>query len=93
MNCCNNGIFLGCFDVCSDVDTGLVALIDGVHVLEIFFLNLKIKKEVTLTTGDPIEVPKVLLNENADFDLKIKDANGYYENSYTFKTTPCIKVS
>ena len=93
MNCCNNGIFLGCFDVCSDVDTGLLAAENGVYTLEIYFMSIKIKKDLTLAIGNKIEVPKNLLNENSEFDLKIKAPSGFLENSYTFKTIPCIKVS
>lgn len=93
-NCCNSGISLGCFDVCTDIDTGLLALETGVHTLEITFLSLKIKKDVTLAIGDPILVPKAYVNENAEHGLRILQPSGaYFASDYNFKTTPCIIVS
>jgi hypothetical protein len=93
MSCCENKIDLGCFDVCDDLATGILATSDGTYSLEIRFMSITIKKDVALLTGAEVVLPKALLNENSEFELKIKVGGVYYTNCYTFKTTPCIIVS
>lgn len=92
MKCCTNIISLGCFNVCEDIDTGLVASEDGTHIIEIKFNNIMIKKEVDLLIGDPFLLPKMYLNENAELIISIKQPSGYLEDCYSIYTKPCINV-
>lgn len=93
MKCCSSIINLGCFDVCEDLQTGLITDETGLHILEIKFLSITIKKEVTLTSGDEIVLPKMYINESSDIMLNVKKPSGYMANSYLFGTKPCIDVT
>ena len=93
MKCCDTLINLGCFDVCTDLQTGVMTDETGLHVLEIKFMSITIKKEVTLTSGDEIVLPKMYINEFSEIIVSVKKPSGYMTNSYTLQTKPCIDVS
>lgn len=93
MKCCSSIINLGCFDVCADLQTGLITDETGVHILEIKFLSMTIKKEVSLTSGDEIVLPKMYINESSEIILNVKKPSGYMANSYSLTTKPCIDVT
>jgi hypothetical protein len=91
--CCENKIDLGCFSVCEDLQTGILATIDATYSLEIRFMSITIKKSVALLIGEEITIDKTFLNENSEFELMVKVSGAYLPNCYTFKTTPCIILS
>ena len=93
MKCCSSIINLGCFDVCEDLQTGLITDETGLHVLEIKFLSMTIKKEVSLTSGDEIVLPKMYRNESSEIMLKRKKPRGYIEKEYLFGKKTCIDVT
>ncbi len=93
MKCCSSIINLGCFDVCEDLQTGLITDETGVHILEIKFLSMTIKKEVSLTSGDEIVLPKIYINESSEIIVNVKKPSGYMANSYSLTTKPCIDVT
>ena len=93
MKCCSSIINLGCFDVCQDLQTGLITDETGVHILEIKFLTMTIKKEVSLTSGDEIVLPKTYINESSEIIVNVKKPSGYMANSYSLTTKPCIDVT
>lgn len=93
MKCCSSIINLGCFDVCEDLQTGLITDETGVHILEIKFLSITIKKEVSLTSGDEIVLPKMYINESSEIIVNVKKPSGYMANSYSLTTKPCIDVT
>ena len=93
MKCCSSIINLGCFDVCEDLQTGLITDETGVHILEIKFLSMTIKKEVSLTSGDEIVLPKTYINESSEIIVNVKKPSGYMANSYSLTTKPCIDVT
>ena len=93
MKCCSSIINLGCFDVCEDLQSGLITDETGLHVLEIKFLSMTIKKEVSLTSGDEIVLPKMYINESSEIIVNVKKPSGYMANSYSLTTKPCIDVT
>ena len=93
MKCCSSIINLGCFDVCQDLQTGLITDETGVHILEIKFLTMTIKKEVSLTSGDEIVLPKTYINESSEIIVYVKKPSGYMANSYSLTTKRCIDVT
>jgi len=75
------------------LQTGIITDETGLHILEIKFLSMTIKKEVTLTSGDEIVLPKMYVNESSEIILNVKKPTGYMANSYSFSTKPCIDVT
>lgn len=69
-NCCSQIKSIGCFGHCENIDTGLLAVQDGIHTVNVYIWNSVIVQELILSVGDPIVIPN-RYNEVAQHNIQI----------------------
>jgi hypothetical protein len=92
MDCCVNN--LGEFPHNADIDTGIIALVDGEYTLKLDIGGSSIIKKVTPGIGENIVIARPF-NENFTYKLTIKDPNGDLVeedecSNFSFKTFVAI---
>jgi hypothetical protein len=75
MSCCNNKIFLGCFNACNNITLPIISTYTGVAVLKwtahrTFVVNLNVVQ------GENIIIPAGQLNESAKISFTLEQPNG-----------------
>ena len=83
--CCNEITDLGCFGSCEVIPTGLTAAFSGVYLFNWEFNGGIRTFGVTLTAGDPINLPAGNVNEDALIRFKVYQPNGVQVGSDCFQ--------
>ena len=94
MICCVDSDFLGCYDSCGNIDTGLIASETGNHIIYLYVGMIRLKITESVTSGNNIIITSPV-NENYTFEMNIKNPSGSAYSSggkecWTFKTDICV---
>ena len=87
--CCTSTMNLGCFGSCEDINTGIVAAMDGDYTVNAYFLAAVITQTVPLLTGEELIIPNIY-NENATIIFNIQDPNG---DDVTLLGNDCLSIT
>lgn len=92
MSCCSQVYDIGCVNHCSTIDTGFDATQTGVHTFEFkLSANAWQTYDVSITSGNDIEIPSGLINEGKPIDFKLKQPDGTY---YAWSTgVTCARIA
>jgi len=76
-NCCENTLNLGCINSCdASFDTGIIATIEGIWILELNFSNVAIYYSFDAAMFDIVIFTLENLNENYTYTGQIIDPKG-----------------
>lgn len=74
--CCEEAKFLGCFDPCGELETGIDADYTGDYILKVGYLGTTISITAAQTAFTELVFPLEDLNESFTFVGEIIDPNG-----------------
>ncbi len=74
--CCTKTLDYCSQDVCGDFDLDILAQVNGVYRMDVFFLNTKLTLSETFVIGEKIIFPIDKLNESYQFTAEVYDPNG-----------------
>jgi hypothetical protein len=75
-DCCHTPTYLGCFDPCGDLETGIDADYTGDYILKVGYLGTTIEITAAQTAFTELVFPLEDLNEHFTFTAEIIDPNG-----------------